>query len=269
MSFTLTRRDVDRVGTVALYRQVADRLQTAIETGELAPGDQLPPEPDMAEALGVSRIVLREGIAELVRAGLLLKQRGTLTRVAGPPNVRSLDTGRYQVELDLLDQGGEHPKTSAFVTELGVDWSDYAIEADYKHEKATATDAHYLAIPEGEPIVRRQFLKFVNGQPHQLQRSTVPLSIARKTVLDNEDAQPYPGGTIAELFAAGHRVTRVVEEAWARMPTGDERRALQLLQPGPVWDIVRIMHDNAGPVEASRVITPCATNKLRFVTDLK
>jgi GntR family transcriptional regulator len=269
MGFTLTKRDIDRVGTVALYRQVADRLQTAIESGELQQGDPIPPEDDLADGLGVSKPVVREAIAELVRAGLLVKQRGALTRVASPPRMRHLDTSRYQHELDLLDQGDEHPKTSAFVSELGVDWSAYAIEADYTRGKATAADAQYLQIAEGEPIIRRQLLKFVNGEPHQLQRSTVPRAIAKGTVLEDEDAQPYPGGTIAELFAAGHRVTRVVEEAWARMPTGDERRALQLLQAGPVWDIVRVMLAKTGPVEASRVITPTATNKLRFVTDLK
>jgi GntR family transcriptional regulator len=263
---------------VAFYRQIADKIQAAIESGELKAGDPIPPEDDIAEDLGVSRPVVRSAIAELVRAGLIVKQRGAVSRVAGAPNVRSLDTGRYQAELDLLDQGGEHPKTSAFVSELGVDWSAYTIEATYRQENATATDAHYLGIAESEPVMRRQFIKYVDGQAQQLQRSTVPLAIARNTVLEDEWAQPYPGGTIAELFAAGHRVTRVVEEAWARMPTGDERRALQLLQAAPVWDIVRIMHTGGvtefervehRPVEVSRVITPTATNKLRFVTDLK
>lgn len=233
MTFNLSARDIDRVGAVPLYRQIADLIQTAIESGQLKPGDAIPSEPEMARTLGISRPQVREGVAELVRAGLVVKRHGAVSRVADTPMLRSLDTSRYQAELDLLDTGGEHPNTSAFAAEFGVDWSAYTIDTDYSRDKAGPADAERLAVPEGTPVFRRRFLKLVNGQPQQLQRSTIPADVARGTILEDERVQPYPGGTIAELFAAGHRVTSVVEEAWARMPTGDERRALQI-QAAPV-----------------------------------
>ncbi|WP_161606034.1 GntR family transcriptional regulator [Microlunatus speluncae] len=268
MSFRLVSRDIDRVGSVPLYRQIADRLQHAIETGELKPGDALPSEAEMERSLGISRTVIRDGMAELVRDGLVVKRHGAATRVADKPRQRRMDTSRYQEALDVLDKGGERPQTSAFVDEHDTTWDKYEIDADYRRDKANPRDADYLKIKIGSPVVRRLLLKIVDGKPEQIQRSTIPLPIAKGTHLEKPEVQPYPGGTIAELYDAGHRVTQVIEDAWARMPTGDERRMLQQVQPGPVWDIVRVFCTKDGPVEASRVITPAADNLLRFVTDL-
>jgi GntR family transcriptional regulator len=268
MNFSLAPKDLDRVGPIPLYRQLADRFQQAITAGELVPGDALPSEKEIEATLGVSRPVIRTAMDELLRAGLIVKRSGAATRVAEKPRRRVMDTSRYVRELELLDSGEPHPETSAFADEHAAEWSQVSIDADYRREKATPADAELLGIDVGAPIIRRVMIKYVDGKPMQLQRSAVPLSIAKGTVLEDPDVQPYPGGTIAELYAAGHRVTRVIEEAWARMPTGDERRQLQQVAPGPVWDIVRTFCAGEQAVEVSRVVTPTASNVLRYETDL-
>lgn len=268
MTFTLAPKDLDRVGPIPLYRQLADRFQTAIEAGELTEGDALPSEADIERTLGISRPVVRAAMDELQRDGLIIKRSGSATRVAAKPRVRRLSTSRYLEELELLEAGGDHPETSAFAQEHQAEWGAVTIDAEYTREKATATDAELLGIQQGDPVLRRAFIKYVDSRPMQVQRSAVPLDIAKGTVLADPDVQPYPGGTIAELYRAGHKVTRVSEVAWARMPTGDERRQLQLVTPGPVWDIVRTFYANGRAVEVSRVVTPTATNSLHYETDL-
>lgn len=268
MTFALAPKDLDRVGSIPLYRQLADRFHEAIATGELSPGDALPSEGEIIKTLGVSRPVVRAAMDELVRDGLIVKRSGSATRVAEKPRVRRMDTSRYLKELALLEAGGEHPESSAFVEEHNADWSRITIDADYQRDKANPTDAELLGINVGEPVIRRHLVKYIDGMPVQIQRSTVPWEIAKGTVLADPERQPYPGGTIAELFSAGQRVTRVREDAWARMPTGEERRLLQQLTPGPVWDIIRTFVAGDRAVEASRVITPTATNMLHYETDL-
>ena len=268
MSFSLAPKDFDRTGSTPLYQQLVDLIQNAILTGEISPGDALPSEVEIAKTVGISRTVIRDGMDELVRDGLIVKHSGAATRVADRPRPRRMDTSRYLRELQILESGEPHPDTSAFVHEHEADWSRLTIDANYQREKATPADAELLGIEVGEPILRRVFVKYIDGQAMQLQRSAVPLSIAKGTVLADPDAQPYPGGTIAELYSAGHRVTRVIEDAWARMPTRDERRQLQQIAPGPVWDIVRTFIAGDRAVEVSRVVTPTATNILRYKTDL-
>ncbi len=60
----------------ALYERVADALRTSIERGELAPGDTVPPEQELAEQHGVSRQTVRQALQQLTNEGLLNSGRG-------------------------------------------------------------------------------------------------------------------------------------------------------------------------------------------------
>src|SRR5918999_110405 len=67
---------------VQIEEQIADR----IGSGALAAGDRLPPERNMAEALEVSRITVRQALASLAARGLVERGvgRGTFVREAPP-----------------------------------------------------------------------------------------------------------------------------------------------------------------------------------------
>src|SRR5262245_25737720 len=51
-------------------------LRTAILAGDLAPGERLPPERELATTLGVSRLTLRAALATLVADGLVSVHHG-------------------------------------------------------------------------------------------------------------------------------------------------------------------------------------------------
>jgi GntR family transcriptional repressor for pyruvate dehydrogenase complex len=65
-----------------LYEQVVQHLQDRIISGELQADDQLPPERQMAEQLGVSRTVIREAIKTLEQRGLVKVLTGSGTYVS-------------------------------------------------------------------------------------------------------------------------------------------------------------------------------------------
>lgn len=56
--------------------RVVDRVVTAIAVGAYSPGEQLPPERELAGLLEVSRPTLRAGLTRLVALGLLESRRG-------------------------------------------------------------------------------------------------------------------------------------------------------------------------------------------------
>lgn len=58
------------------YEQLADRLRTRILSGELAPGDRLPIEPELCEQYGVSRTTVREALRQLSSQNLIVTTRG-------------------------------------------------------------------------------------------------------------------------------------------------------------------------------------------------
>ena len=56
---------------VPQYQVIYDNLKAKIQSGELAPGSQLPFERELCEAFGVQRITVRKALDMLVQDGLM------------------------------------------------------------------------------------------------------------------------------------------------------------------------------------------------------
>lgn len=272
MPLTLNRGVVTKIGAHPPVRdQLADHIRQAIASRDLAPGERIPSEPSIATAVGIDRSTVRRALDLLVNEGLLQRSQGKPTIVAPTTQVRVMSTQRYHDELARL-RAGQPPET-AFVTDNDATWEQYTLDPiQYSEETATENDRHYLALPKNAKVQRRRMVKRIGDVPQQIQRSAVPLKHARGTILADPKAQPYPGGTLAELWdvgliANGSRLV-VVEEAHARMPNTRERQLLEMELTGPVWDIVRTFKVDDAPVEVSRVIAPAARLVLVYETEL-
>lgn len=71
----------DPIVQVSVSEQVAQQLLTMIRSGRLKPGEQLPPERELAAMLGVGRPAVREAIRGLALLGLLRIRQGEGTFV--------------------------------------------------------------------------------------------------------------------------------------------------------------------------------------------
>lgn len=272
MPLTLNRGVVTKIGAHPPVRdQLADHIRQAIASRDLQPGERIPSEPDIATQVGVDRTTVRRALELLVNEGLLQRSQGKPTTVAPPARVRIMNTQRYRDELTRL-RAGQPPET-AFVTDHDAGWDAYTLDPiEYSEEPASDNDRHYLGLSKTAKVMRRRMVKRIDDQPIQIQRSAVPLKLAKGTVLADPKAQPYPGGTLAELYDVGLIPAGaglvVVEEAHSRMPNTRERQLLEMTVTGPVWDIVRVFKVDGQPVEVSRVIAPTARIVLVYETDL-
>lgn len=70
--------------TLSLPDRLSVDLERLILDGQLAPGDRLPPERELAEQLGVSRVSIREALRELENRGLIDRRPGRGTIVLSP-----------------------------------------------------------------------------------------------------------------------------------------------------------------------------------------
>lgn len=76
--------DLGHVKRPKLSTEILSRLQRGIRDGELRPGDQLPPERELAESLGVSRNSVREALRALEVLGVVEVRHGEGTFVRIP-----------------------------------------------------------------------------------------------------------------------------------------------------------------------------------------
>lgn len=92
------------IATDSVVDRVIGALVARVEHGELAAGERLPPEADLAATLDASRLSLREAVRALVGAGVLEVRRGAGTFVTDlRPDRLVRASGTF---LDLVDEQG-------------------------------------------------------------------------------------------------------------------------------------------------------------------
>src|SRR4051812_12193664 len=79
---------------------VFNHLARAILRGQLAPGEPLPAERDLAERYDVSRVLVREAVHKLKELGLLRVKQGGQTTVLDPAETNDPRIMSLELELD-------------------------------------------------------------------------------------------------------------------------------------------------------------------------
>jgi GntR family transcriptional regulator, arabinose operon transcriptional repressor len=87
---------VDPENPLPLYFQVYKSLLERIQQGEFPPGSFLPPERQLTEDYGVSRITVIKALDELVKAHYVKRQQGRGTVVTDPAERSSADVSQEQ-----------------------------------------------------------------------------------------------------------------------------------------------------------------------------
>ncbi len=140
---------IDRENELPLYCQLREILRRQIDTGVLKPGDQLPPEPSLCQAHGLSRITVRQALADLVDEGYVHRSRGK---------------GTFVAERKLLDRRVD--RISSFVATLrDQGYNPVPRILEITRVPAPAKVATKLEISEGQPIIRYRRMVTVDGAP--------------------------------------------------------------------------------------------------------
>ena len=84
----------------SVVQSVINRLTDAMRTRELQPGDKIPPEPELAESLGVARSSVREAIKILTYLGVLESKRSEGTFVCSGYSESMIDPMVYGIILN-------------------------------------------------------------------------------------------------------------------------------------------------------------------------
>jgi GntR family transcriptional regulator len=209
------------------HAQIEASLEGALDRGALAFGDRLPPERDLAERFGVSRMTLRQALGAL-------EQRGRVTRSKG----RYGGTFVAEPKLELVG-------TSALSDQL----RGLGVAAGARVLSALERDAQ----PEEELLGRRVFaierVRLANGEPVALERGAYA-------------ADAFPGlldealdGSLYELIRRRYAevLVRAVERLEPALARADEAAALGIDTGAPVMLVERTAYSAAGrPLERSR-----------------
>ena len=164
-----------RSKTLAVKSRIASRI------GQAPAGKKLPPEPELAAELGVSRATLREALQSLAEEGLVRRTRGAGTFVADRPRVSNNLDANFGV-TDAIRAAGMIPGTT---------------EREVRVEAASADEAEHLDLEPGEDVVVLDRIRTADGRPVVLSRDIVARRLLRS---DPTALQRFGWGSVYEVL---------------------------------------------------------------------
>ena len=148
------------------------RIEDLLLRGRYKAGDRIPPETELVDTLGVSRVTVRSGLARLVERGVLDRRQGSGTFLINPPGGARLRSG-----LEKLETYTVHAER------LGVELSSRDLEIEVVGAGPDEVEA--LEVSEGRPLVRVSRVLLMESSPAAWMVDFVPENVITKDEVRN------------------------------------------------------------------------------------
>lgn len=231
--------DVKRGSGIALWKQIAERLEGEITSGLHAPGARLPVEADLALRFGVNRHTVRRALAVLSEQGMIEATAGRGTFVKDTPLRYPIGTRTRFCEI--VSANGREP----FGRCLG------SVVEPASREVALA-----LEIPEGTAVLAIETIHEADGVPISCGRAYFPQSRCR----DLDLVYAATGSLTRALATIGILDFRRRETRVSARPANETEQERLSLSPGRAVMVVERVD-----VEANG--TPLQWGRASFAAD--
>ena len=216
---------IDAKSPIPKYYQLKEIIRIMIESGELEEGELIPPERELCEMYGISRMTARQAVMELVNKGLLYRKQGKGTFVAGK---------KIQQETARLTSFTQDMR------ERGMEVSSVVLE--FEVESAGPVVSRMLRIAAGEKIIRLRRLRNADREPMALETSHLRYRVAKRVLgVDLASRSLYE-----ELEKAGVRILRADQTYEAVLVHESEAGHLGVSSGNPGMLIERVTFDDSG-----------------------
>lgn len=221
------------VAGLPLYRRIEADLRQRIRDGQLAPGAQVAPEPELMAEFGVSRATVRQALAGLVAEGQLEIRRGLGTYVTARRFEHTIG-GFYSFSREI-ERHGISPGTRVL---------------DLRIIPAEEDVAGALGLAVGTPVVALGRLRLAGPEPLVVETSHLPAArFAGLEHIDFSTVRLYD--TLQDRY--GCRPTRARETFEPILLTTDEAALLDQSGGDPALRVERIAYDQDDlPIEFCR-----------------
>lgn len=159
-SFSQLVGSLNEQNRAPLYQQLQRALRDAIEDNRLAPEEALPPERELAEEFGISRITVRKALDALVGEGMLTRRQGagTFVTARGESRVEKSFSKLSSFSEDMISRG-RRPESVWLSRSAGT---------------VNPEEALTLGLSPGSVVYRFNRIRYADGEPMALEYSTVP-----------------------------------------------------------------------------------------------
>lgn len=229
-----------------LYVQIAESLLERIESGELKPGERLPPERELSQTLGVNRMTLRQALQNLEVQGLLVRRQGD---------------GTYVAESKIERQAGKLVPFTRGMKQRG--YAPGAIVLSFERRLAEAAVAKELGVRVSAQVYFVHRLRLIKQEPVMLESFVLP--VARFPDLEQFDLAKRSAYEVLET-EYGVKISRARQSLEPAVATEYEAELLKISVGAPLMLEVRLaLDEDDQPVEYGRDLY--RGDRFRFVTE--
>lgn len=232
---------------VPLYHQLEDAILVEVRAGRWKAGDRLPTEDQWARQFRVSKITVRQALADLAQRGYVRREQGRGTFLQQPP----FDEGPRELTSFSDEMRGHGVAPASKVIEQGV-------------VPATAEVAAHLSIDANAPVFRLHRLRLADGTPMGVQTAYLPLAL-----VPGIDRLSFSGSSLYQVLVDRYslRAAGARETHQAVLITGEEAALLRVPagSPGLTAERLTTLPDGS-PLEYVRSIM--RGDRYRIVLDL-
>lgn len=239
---------LDRDSKTPLWLQLRDKLRQQIVSGQFGVNAQLPTEAELGASHSVSRIVVRECLADLVRSGLVYKIRGKGAFVSAPKREDDF-VSTLLAHSDEMRLKGRTVRTQVL---------DQALRLPDEREAAA------LSLPTGAQVTALRRLRSVDDTISVLVDTVVPADMAPELHrIRLEDKSLY------EVLSRQYGLQVARAERWidAVLPDARTRELLQIESSEPLLRIESIAYAaNGRAIEHYIALHRCQSTRLHVRT---
>ncbi len=206
---------IDKFSVIPLYYQLSKLLKSQIRTGELKPGEALPPETELAEKFEISRMTVRKAIGELIAQGMVYPIQGKGTFVAKP----KLDNVIF--ELDGYNWQ---------LNERGLDWKTKLLDVKIIRSNAELKRKFNLQ-DDSTPFLYFSTVLLVEGEPLVYEKKYT-IYTKSSPILETEIKDPSLPGLISAHGVEPMAAKKIIQVSLA---TEEEGEILNIPLNSPVF----------------------------------
>jgi len=240
---------IDKQSHIPIYYQLEEQIKSMIYSKHFKPGDLLPSEREFAEKYAISRMTVRQAINNLVKEGLVYREKGKGTFVADK---------KFEQDLSGLTSFSEDMRNRGLIP------SNQLISFDF--EQPDEKLASILAISPTDMICKIKRVRLANEEPVALETIYTP-----KKIIGDMNVQEFSTSFYDYLEKKLHvKIGFGHQTIEASLANDDEATYLKIKKDSPVLVMERttfLQNEEHTPIEF--VISTYRADKYKFKMTMK
>jgi len=223
--------NINKESVIPIYHQIKEQLQNLIDRGIIENGDRIPSENELSSHFDISRMTARNAVEELVKQGIVKRERGKGSIVFQP-----------KIDQSLM-------KIQSFTKAMNE--KGYTIRADLLDFEVGTSSTEIqkrLKLEDNDKIIRLSRIRCIENTPVGLQYSYLPFKLTEPLIQHKNKLENTSLYTLLREYCSINP-TKTHETLEIKKATAKQNKLLNIPLNEPLFYVEALAECEKGPME--------------------